>query len=73
MSDLVEDYIHTEFLQQLVIELTTACNQNCIFCGRTYMSRYKSHMNKNIFNKIVEEVAEESPFVLFLKKFSSSS
>ena len=34
-------YIHTPFPQQLVVEATAACNQNCIFCGRTYMTRAK--------------------------------
>jgi radical SAM protein with 4Fe4S-binding SPASM domain len=56
------EYRHTPFPQQLVIEPTAACNQACIFCGRTYMDRPKKTMTQELFYKIVEEVAEESPY-----------
>jgi len=55
-------YVHTSFPQQLVIETTAACNQKCIFCGRTYMDRPKKTMSRAVFQKIVEEVAAENPY-----------
>ena len=55
-------YSHTDFPQQLVIELTAGCNQSCIFCGRTYMARPKKTMTSQLFKRIVDEVAAESPY-----------
>ncbi len=54
-------YQHTFFPQQLVVEVTAACNQACIFCGRTYMDRPKKTMQRWMWNRVVEEVARESP------------
>jgi len=53
--------MQTSFPQQLVIEVTAACNQGCAFCGRTYMKRPKTHMPRPCFDRIVEEVGRESP------------
>jgi len=55
------DYTQTPFPQQVVVETTAACDQRCIFCGRTYMSRPKKTMAKETFNRIVEEIARENP------------
>ena len=55
-------YPHTEFPQQLVIEVTAGCDQQCIFCGRTYMERPKKTMPRETFCKIVDEVARENPY-----------
>ncbi|MCY3020595.1 MAG: hypothetical protein NTW87_16370 [Planctomycetota bacterium] len=55
-------YQHTAFPQQLVIETTAACNQQCVFCGRTYMGRPKRSMKRTLFDKIVEEVGRENPY-----------
>ena len=49
------------FPEQLVIEATAACNQACIFCGRTYMDRPKKTMAPTLFRKIVDEVAAVNP------------
>jgi len=49
------------FPQQVVIEPTAACNQQCIFCGRTYMERPKKTMTQEIFRRIADEIASESP------------
>lgn len=62
MSTAQQTYIHTSFPQQLVIETTAGCNQRCINCGRTYMARPKKTMQREIFEKIVQEVAAESPY-----------
>lgn len=49
------------FPQQVVIETTAACNQQCVFCGRTYMKRRKAHMPRPIFDRIVEEIGRDHP------------
>lgn len=51
-----------DFPEQLVIETTAACNQACIFCGRTYMNRPKKTMAPALFCKIVDEVGKVSPY-----------
>jgi MoaA/NifB/PqqE/SkfB family radical SAM enzyme len=53
---------HTPFPQQVVIEVTAACDQNCIYCGRTFMERPKKTMRPEVFRKIVDEVARENPY-----------
>jgi radical SAM protein with 4Fe4S-binding SPASM domain len=53
---------HSPFPQQLVIELTAGCNQACIFCGRTYMPRPKKTMTLEMYKRIIDEVAAESPY-----------
>lgn len=62
MSEESKGYFHTDFPQQLVVEATAACNQACIFCGRTYMDRPKKTMTSEMFYKIADEVARESPY-----------
>lgn len=66
-------YVHTPFPQQLVIELTAACNQACIFCGRTYMDRPKRHMPRPVFERIVEEVGKTSPYTEIWPAFMGES
>lgn len=61
-SSSTTTYRHTRFPQQLVVEITAACNQACIFCGRTYMDRPKKTMSDDLFRRIVDEVAAESPY-----------
>lgn len=55
-------YVHTPFPQQLVIESTAACDQECIFCGRTYMDRPKKTMRTEMFERVAAEVGAESPY-----------
>lgn len=55
-------YFHTDFPQQLIIEATAACNQLCIFCGRTYMDRPKKTMARATFEKVAAESGRESPY-----------
>lgn len=54
-------YVHTPFPQQVVVETTAACDQRCVFCGRTYMVRPKKTMAPELFRKIADEVAAENP------------
>jgi radical SAM protein with 4Fe4S-binding SPASM domain len=53
---------HSPFPQQLVIEVTAGCNQQCINCGRTYMERPKKTMKRAMFERIVDEVGVENPY-----------
>jgi MoaA/NifB/PqqE/SkfB family radical SAM enzyme len=66
-------FVHTAFPQQLVVELTSACNQGCIFCGRTYMERQKSHMARPLFDRIAEEIGRESPYTELWPAFMGES
>lgn len=63
------DLCHTLFPPQVVIESTAACNQSCTFCGRTYLERQKGHMPRPIFNRIVDEIARESPLTEILPAY----
>ncbi len=60
---------HSDFPRQVVAELTAACNQKCIFCGRNYMQRVKKTMPHEIFLKIAREIATESPYTEFWPTF----
>lgn len=45
---------------QLVIENTSYCNQKCIHCSHREMKRSYAHMERTIWDKIVEEVGSEA-------------
>ena len=49
------------FPPQLVIENTSYCNLKCIHCSHQEMSRPQRHMERALWNKIVDEVGRESP------------
>jgi radical SAM protein with 4Fe4S-binding SPASM domain len=51
----------TLFPSQICIETTCACNQSCLYCGRTYMERQKGNMPRWMWNKIIDEVSLERP------------
>lgn len=64
-----ENYFHTPFPPQVVVETTNACNLNCLYCGRSYMDRLKGNMTRSIFGKIVSEIALVSPLTDILPTF----
>jgi pyruvate-formate lyase-activating enzyme len=49
------------FPPQLVIENTSYCNLRCIHCSHKEMTRPQRHMERWLWDKIVEEVGCESP------------
>ncbi len=51
---------HT-FPPQIVIENTSYCNQRCIHCSHRELIRPKRHMNRGLWDKIVEEISRVSP------------
>ena len=51
---------HT-FPPQLVVENTSYCNIKCIHCSHKDMTRKPRHMERELWEKIVTEVAQEMP------------
>jgi radical SAM protein with 4Fe4S-binding SPASM domain len=49
------------FPPQLVVENTSYCNMKCIHCAHRVMERPQQHMERGLWNRIVEEVGRESP------------
>lgn len=49
------------FPPQVVIETTSYCNLKCIHCSHREMIRPQEHMDRAIYNKIVEEIGREHP------------
>jgi radical SAM protein with 4Fe4S-binding SPASM domain len=50
-----------DFPPQLVIENTSACNQQCIHCSHKELIRPKAKMTRALWDKIVIEVGREAP------------
>lgn len=50
-----------QFPPQLVIENTSACNQQCIHCSHREMTRPRKHMARELWDKLVREIAAEQP------------
>lgn len=50
-----------DFPPQLVVENTSYCNLKCIHCSHREMVRPQKHMQRSLWNKIVEEVGRVSP------------
>ncbi len=49
------------FPPQIVIENTSYCNLKCIHCSHREMIRPQQHMDRALYNKIVEEIGREMP------------
>ena len=56
-SKLVEH----RFPPQVVIETTSYCNLKCIHCSHREMIRPQQHMERDLYDKIVEEIGREAP------------
>lgn len=49
------------FPRQLVVENRSYCNLRCVHCCHKEMVRPRRHMERGLWNKIVEEVGRERP------------
>ena len=49
------------FPPQIVLENTSYCNLKCIHCSHREMIRPQEHMERSLYNKIVEEIGREMP------------
>ncbi|MGD9344564.1 MAG: radical SAM protein [Candidatus Aminicenantes bacterium] len=54
------------------IEITNACNLECIMCARNKMSRDVGFMDFDLYCKIIDECAERKPVVLLPQGFGES-
>jgi MoaA/NifB/PqqE/SkfB family radical SAM enzyme len=61
LLDIESRLVEHQFPPQLVIENTSYCNLKCIHCSHREMIREQRHMDRSLWNKIVEEVGRESP------------
>jgi sulfatase maturation enzyme AslB (radical SAM superfamily) len=49
------------FPPQLIVENTSYCNMKCVHCAHRLLIRPKQHMERVLWDRIVEEVAREMP------------
>lgn len=61
LLDIEARLVEHQFPPQLVIENTSYCNLKCIHCSHREMIRPQRHMERELWDKIVEEVAREKP------------
>jgi radical SAM protein with 4Fe4S-binding SPASM domain len=61
LREIESRLVEHAFPPQLVIENTSYCNLKCVHCSHREMIREQRHMDRDLFNKIVEEVGRESP------------
>ena len=47
-----------DFPPEIYIETTSLCNLNCAMCARSKMTRSSGTMTRNLFNKIIDEIAD---------------
>lgn len=48
------------FPLEVIVEVTSYCNIDCIMCPQKDLTRERGHMDNSVFNKIADEVAEHS-------------
>ena len=61
LLDIESRLTEHSFPPQLVIESTSYCNLKCIHCSHKEMTRSQQHMERWLWDKVVEEVGCESP------------
>ena len=62
LAEIEKNLKEHPFPPQLVIETTSVCNYKCIHCSHREMIRPQKNMSREIYNKIVEEIGEKSPY-----------
>lgn len=61
LLSIEQSLVEHPFPPQLVIETTSYCNLRCAHCSHAEMTRPQRHMERQLWDKIVEEVGLKSP------------
>jgi len=61
LLEIESKLVEHRFPPQIVIETTSYCNLTCIHCSHREMIRPRQHMERSLYNKIVEEIGREAP------------
>ena len=61
LREIESRLVETPFPPQLVVENTSFCNIKCSHCSHKEMMRVQEHMERDVWNKIVEEIGREAP------------
>ena len=61
LLDIEDKLVEHDFPPQLVIENTSVCDLACIHCSHRELIRPRRHMERGLYNKIVEEIGRELP------------
>ncbi|MEW5774303.1 MAG: radical SAM/SPASM domain-containing protein [Thermodesulfobacteriota bacterium] len=61
IADLRQFVQEHPFPTDILVETTTACNLDCIMCPHGRLSRPQGRMSRELWRKIVDEVAAKSP------------
>jgi len=54
------------FPTRLVLELTPLCNLSCFMCPRHYVEAEKGYMSPDLWKRLIDEVAKNSPQTIIL-------
>ena len=61
LLDIEARRVEHDFPPQIVIENTSYCNLTCIHCSHKEMVRPQRHMERELWDRIVEQIGRESP------------
>jgi len=61
IEDLRQFVTEHQFPTDILVEVITKCNLNCIMCPHDQMTREQGRMSMQLWRKIIDEVAEVSP------------
>ncbi|MCK6450960.1 MAG: radical SAM protein [Alphaproteobacteria bacterium] len=61
LKDIESKLIEHPFPPQMVVENTSYCNLKCIHCSHREMLRPQKHMDRALWDKVVEEAGREHP------------
>lgn len=67
-----ENWNSIDFPAEIALELTNYCNLRCVMCPVPKLKRQRGFMDNAIFNKIVEDISEESGFLFLPQGFGES-
>ena len=61
LTAIEKKFIDFEFPPQIIIETTSVCNMKCVHCNHKIMERTKTHMDDDIYKRIIDEIAKVAP------------